>query len=117
MKTCTFPDCDRPYSCKGLCAAHYNQRKRRGLLAPLRPYTKPKQPRTPKHALPDGWHTPTPKRAKRAKAQAHSGDSTVLDTDTLIAPQLDDATRARARAVVISHGGTDLLDMLGLDAA
>lgn len=37
MKTCGFSGCDRALSCRGLCHAHYCQRRRGSELKPLRP--------------------------------------------------------------------------------
>lgn len=38
-RICSFPDCGRQHSCKGLCASHYEQQRLRGRLTPLRRLT------------------------------------------------------------------------------
>ena len=42
MSPCTFPGCPRPSQARGLCHAHAQQRRRRGVLSPL-PDPKPCQ--------------------------------------------------------------------------
>ena len=36
-RTCTFPGCDKPYTCRGYCYGHYDQLRRGIKLIPLRP--------------------------------------------------------------------------------
>jgi len=32
---CSFPGCEKPHSCKGMCAGHYRQSRKTGVLRPL----------------------------------------------------------------------------------
>ena len=41
MSQCTYPDCLRPVRADGLCATHYQQRRRTGQLKPINPYRTP----------------------------------------------------------------------------
>lgn len=34
--TCTFPECNRPYKCKGLCSSHYSQQFKGRPLTPIK---------------------------------------------------------------------------------
>lgn len=36
MVGCKFPECDRPHTAKGYCAAHWRQQKYYGVLKPLK---------------------------------------------------------------------------------
>lgn len=38
-RRCSFPDCDRPHSCKGFCATHYEQARLGRPLAPIKALT------------------------------------------------------------------------------
>ena len=102
---------------KGMCRLHYQAawRAARGQAVrpkrPTKPRPKAKRKPKPKPAstLPNGWFKPS---LKPVPPKPEAG---AIDTVSLIAPVLDDATLAAARANVIAAGGTDLLAMLGLD--
>ena len=114
---CTADGCDTAAVSKGMCRLHYQAawRAARGQAVrpkrPTKPRPKAKRKPKPKPAstLPNGWFKPS---LKPVPPKPEAG---AIDTVSLIAPVLDDATLAAARANVIAAGGTDLLAMLGLD--
>jgi hypothetical protein len=39
-RACSFPGCDRPFSCKGYCASHYEQKRLGRQLTAIKPITR-----------------------------------------------------------------------------
>lgn len=138
FKPCVGPGpdgtlCGREATGRGYCPAHARQDRLGQELKPLRMVgqavvkarggeirngsngpRKPRPSRAKKSSLPPGWFTPS----KPTRSNPTSAPLDEDRIDVLLRPQpLTPETMQAARSKLIAWGASDLLEMLGLDAA